>query len=178
VLRSLRCACSLPTAQIVTPVTRHTRCRAAEVLEVIDPARPARQSRTCGSLGVTPAAETPGLRESGAACAAAVAPDELARLPRRCAGLIRGSAAPARPTALPPAAPPSCVRGTCGGIFERWARKLAHCFGCGREPHPSPTSSREGRGRAHPPPARGRERGSPSRRISFQQPDGMRLIVL
>ena len=35
--------------------------------------------------------------------------------------------------------------------------------------HPPPLPVREG-GRAHPPPARGRERGSPSRRISFQQP--------
>ena len=49
----------------------------------------------------------------------------------------------------------------------RWAGKPAHCFGC-KEAHPSPTLSREGRGHAHPPPARGRERGSPSERISFQ----------
>lgn len=37
---------------------------------------------------------------------------------------------PGLPTALPPAAPPSFVRGTCGGISIQWAGKLAHRFGC------------------------------------------------
>ena len=38
--------------------------------------------------------------------------------------------APGLPTALPPTAPPSFARGTCGGISIRWAGKLAHRFGC------------------------------------------------
>ena len=56
------------------------------------------------------------------------------------------------------------MRGTCGGIFKRWAGKLAHCFGCS-DCKRDPTPSREGRGRAHPPPARGRERGSLNRTL-------------
>jgi hypothetical protein len=78
----------------------------------------------------------------------------------------------------PPRRPRRIARGTCGGIFKRWAGKPAHCFGC-EEHHPSPTPSREGRGHAHPPPARGREQGSPSERISFQGTrTGARLVAL
>lgn len=89
-----------------------------------------------------------------------------------------GSPCASRPTALPPRRPRRIARGTCGGIFKRWAGKPAHCFGC-EESHPSPTPSREGRGRAHPPPARGREQGSPSERISFQGTrTGARLVAL
>ena len=50
----------------------------------------------------------------------------------------KGSPCASRPTALPPAAPPSRVRGTCGGIFKRWAGKLAHCMGCWNPTHPQP----------------------------------------
>jgi len=60
---SLRCVLlrKLRSCQIVTLVTRHARCRAAECDEVIGPARPPRQSLTFGSLGVTSAAEAPDL---------------------------------------------------------------------------------------------------------------------
>jgi len=30
----------------------------------------------------------------------------------------------------PPTRPRRIARGTCGGIFKRWAGKPAHCFGC------------------------------------------------
>src|SRR5574337_989708 len=117
-------------------------------------------------------------RERWAGFAAAAAPDKLAHRPRCCAGPggwqpVRQSSHRALPTSPRPLA-----RGTCGGIFKRWAGKPAHCFGR-EEHHPSPTPSREGRGHAHPPPARGRERGSPSERISFQGTrTGTRLVAL
>jgi hypothetical protein len=38
--------------------------------------------------------------------------------------------APVVPPRSPQLRPRPQVRGTCGGIFKRWAGELAHCFGC------------------------------------------------
>ena len=157
---------SLHASQIVTPVTRHARCRAAEESDRGAPARPSRQSLRFVSR------QPQSRRRSDLAgvFTASVAPGELSHPPRRCDAFVEMQ--PARLTSH--RAPPSCapvesrgglVGGSSSGGPGNWLTASA-----AEEPHPSPTPSREGRGRAHPPPARGRERGSPSRRISFQQP--------
>jgi hypothetical protein len=77
----------------------------------------------------------------------------------------RGSLRAGRPTALSPRVPRAWARGDGGGIFRRWAGKPAHCFGCVLNIHPQPLPA--GRGHAHPPPARGRERGVRARGSVF-----------
>jgi len=56
-----RCSARCGAGQIVTPVTRQARSRAAEcgVKDMFAAARPPRQSLACGSLGGTSAAEAP-----------------------------------------------------------------------------------------------------------------------
>lgn len=181
-LRSARCS-AVPNA---TPVTRHARSRAAEDrvqrsarsgLAAAQPAISGSTAAPFAALGGTSAAEAPLL----------VIVRSAALQPLRQAGWhsCRDAAPPVRGQPVrqsshraPPTRPRRMARGTCGGIFKRWAGKPAHCFGC-EEHHPSPTPSREGRGHAHPPPARRREQGSPSERISFQGTrTGTRLVAL
>jgi len=107
---------SLHAGQIATPVTRHARCRAAGCLSW--------SSRLGSRAGRSPSAALvsrgpQGRRLSGV---------ERAPSRSRCArGPVTASAgaagprcflppsSPVQPTALPPAAPPSLARGTCGG---------------------------------------------------------------
>ena len=67
-----------------------------------------------------------------------------------------------------PTAPPSTGEGDLWGDLSAVGQVTGSLFRAARFPHPPPLP--EGRGLAHPPPARGRERGSPSERISFEEP--------
>jgi len=107
----------LRARQIVTSTTRHARCRAA--FDVIGPARPSRQSlRSChvGRCDAGPQATGQALR-----C--------RRRASMRCHatcggfGLVEGAQTEACPPRSPHA-PPSLVRGTCGGSLMRWAQRL------------------------------------------------------
>ena len=136
---ALRCAPlhKLRPCQIVTPVTRHARCLAAERLEVIGPARPPRQSLTFGSLGVTSAAEAPDLRGWVVVFAATAAPNKLAHRPRRCVDRNAGQRVRQSSQRAPPTAPPSSVRGTCGGSSSGGPGKCLTASAA-EEPDPSP----------------------------------------
>jgi len=102
----------------------------AGFIEMLAAARPPRQSLACGSLGDTSAAEPPLLVD---ARSASLQPLRQAswHIGRDAAPPV-GRGQPVRQSShrAPPTAPPSIARGTCGGIFKRWAGKLAHCFGC------------------------------------------------
>ena len=153
-LRSVCCAPARSSPR--TPATPDAGPLNALTLEVIGPARPPRQS-----LRVV--ARRPRRRRTS----------ERWRAPRRsrCArGPVTPAAwlgpsagmqpsSPVKPTAIPLTSPRPSARGTCGGSSSGgpgdWLTASA-AF----EHHPSPTPSREGRDHAHPPPARGRERGS------------------
>jgi len=118
--RSLRCA-SLNAAPARSPPRSPAKPGAGPLNagcgEVLAAARPPRQSLACGSLGGTSAAETPllvAVRAASPCCAA-----------RRRWQPVRQSSHRA-----PPTRPRRIARGTCGGIFKRWAGKPAHCFGC------------------------------------------------
>ena len=116
---------SLRIRQIATPVTRHARCRAAERLEQIEPARPARQSFAFGSFGVTRSAETPALKRWAGAFAQPLRQascHSAHRAPGPSSPSLQPSS-PVQPTALPPVAPPSFMRGTDGGIFNAVGRE-------------------------------------------------------
>ena len=129
---------SLHASQIVTPVTRHARCRAAEESDRGAPARPPRQSLRFVSR------QPQSRRRSDLAgvFTASVAPGELSHPPRRCDAFVEMQ--PARLTSH--RAPPSCAPvlrrgGLVGGSIQRWVGKPAHCFGCVRRPpipHPFP----------------------------------------
>jgi hypothetical protein len=122
-LRFARCG----AGQIVTPVTRHARCRAAECDEVIGPARPPRQSlrlvaRRPQRRRISEAGRSPSLQPPRQASW---------HVGRDAASPEHGAArAPVVPPRSPQLRPRRITRGTCGGIFKRWAGKLAHCFGC------------------------------------------------
>ena len=90
----------------------------------------------------------------------------------------RGSACARRPTALPPAAPPSFVRGTCGGIFKRWAGKLAHCFGCGNTKYRNTKSLNSQSPPTPRPPSRAGARKSKQKDQFLAARNGKRLVVL
>jgi hypothetical protein len=101
---------------------------------VLAAARPPRQSLPkpgCGQLGGTALAKPPLLVRWRSSLRCFVAHDA-------------GSPYAGRPTAIPPASPHAGARGTCGGIFERWAGKPAHCFGCRTPPIPRPLPVMEG----------------------------------
>ena len=99
-------------------------------IEVLAAARPPRQSLACGSLGGTSAAEAPLLV---IVRSAALQPLRQAswHIGRDAAPPV-GRGQPVRQSShrAPPTRPRRIARGTCGGIFKRWAGKPAHCFGC------------------------------------------------
>ena len=153
------------------------RSAAAPLLSQRPAARPPRQSLACGSLGGTSAAEPPLFV---IVRSAALQPLRQASWHIGCdAALPVGRWQPVRQSSH--RAPPSCAPVPCegdlwgdlhGGGPGNWLTASA-----AEEHHPSPSLPvREGRNcqppeqPAHPPPARGRERGSPSRRISFKRP--------
>ncbi len=105
---------------------------------------------------------------------AATAPGDLSQRPPMLRALVPylHPSSPVNPPRSPQRRPRRITRGTCGGIFDAVGREAGSSLRLLFTqfiPHPFPTPSREGRGRAHPPPARGRERGSPSRRISLKE---------
>jgi hypothetical protein len=83
------------------------------------------------ALGGTSVAEAPTLVKLGGPLAAAVAPAAPSRWPRFLGPSLRRGrcpVAPVGPTAIPPTAPPSPVRGTCGGIFNAVDRETGSPF--------------------------------------------------
>jgi hypothetical protein len=119
---------------------------------VIAAARTTRQSLPFGQLGVTPPAEPPLLRSSGR-LRFAVAPEEA-----------MAARAPCSPPQSPHGAPVPC-EGDLWGDLSAVGQVTGSLLRLRLFPHPPPLP--QGRGLAHPPPARGRERGSPSERIGF-----------
>jgi hypothetical protein len=111
-----RCSARCGTGQIATPVTAKPDAGSlnAGFIEVFAAARPPRQSLRLVSR-----------RPQGRRCS-------------WCCGRLLCVAPPAGVAARAPVVPPHSpqlrprqqVRGTCGGIFKRWAGKPAHCFGC------------------------------------------------
>ena len=92
---------------------------------------------------------------------ASVVPGELSR---RSRWLARPRSAAARrrqgiPPPIPPAAPPSRRGGLVGGSIQAVGRVTGSLLRLLTKTTHPPTPSLKGRGRAHPPPARGRERG-------------------
>jgi hypothetical protein len=122
---------SLRNRQIATPVTRHARCRAAEVL----PDRAGSARVPVVRLRLTWCHARRGAAGShgwGGRLRAAAAPGDLSQRPpllRALGGTPAACNARAAHRA-PPSCAPSLARGTCGGIFERWAGTRAHHFGC------------------------------------------------
>lgn len=129
--RAHRCAASAALGPDRPPNTRHARRRAANTEHRIQlsPARTPRQSLAFGSLGGTSLAVPPVLVNVGVPCAAAVAPAALSHRPLVLRDHWRRAHSLSGPTGSPHA-PPSSMRGTCGGIFDRWARQSAHRLRC------------------------------------------------
>ena len=118
-----------------------------------------RRASRCARLGVTSVAEPPLLVSRAVGCAAAAAPGELARRPRRCAALrAGGSACAGRPTALPPAAPPSMGEGDLWGDLQAVGRETGSLLRLLKNPtHPQPLPVREGAVPTPRPPVGGSE---------------------
>jgi hypothetical protein len=79
-------------------------------------------------------------RESSVGCAATAAPVKLAQRPRRCAARGGGgSPCASRPTALPPAAPPSNCEGDLWGDLQAVGRETGSLLRLrGTPPIPNP----------------------------------------
>ena len=128
-LRSARCG----AGQIATPVTRHARSRAAED-RVQRSARSGSTAAPFAALGVTSAAEAPPLV---IVRSAALQPLRQAswHIGRDAAPPV-GRRQPVRQSShrAPPTAPPSRVRGTCGGIFIAVGRETGSLLRLRRTP--------------------------------------------
>jgi hypothetical protein len=123
--------------------------------EVIAAARTPRQSLPFGQLGVTSLAEPPLLISCGR-LRGALAPEEA-----------RAARAPCSPPQSPHGAPVP-GEGDLWGDLSAVGQVTGSLLRLRGFPHPPPLP--QGRGLARPPPARGRERGSPSERIGFEEP--------
>ncbi len=155
-LTSLRCVLlrTLRPCQIVTPVTRHARCRAAECLGVIGPARPPRQSLRLVS-------RRPQRRRTS--CAGRPSPLQP---PRQASWHIgRDAASPEHGQRVRQAshrAPPSCApvkcEGDLWGDLQAVGRETGSLLRLLKNPtHPPPLPVREGAMPTPRPPVGGSE---------------------
>ena len=111
----------------------------------LKPNSPGTESARCGSTAAPVAAQGSAWCHVGRRAAAAGERCgrhlQSAALRRRPEGGV-AARAPVVPPRSPQLRPRRIARGTCGGVFKRWARKPAHCFGClncKRDPtHPPP----------------------------------------
>jgi len=156
---------SRPHRQIATPGTRHARCRAARGLVAIEPARPARQS-----LGLRPTwchafrgdADSQARGRAPARIRCARGPGTsfaVASGPLHSLAAFSASATHRAPSSCAPVFGEGDLWGDlrCGGPGD-WL--IASAANPKYPHHPSPTSSREGRGSRPPPPPPGGARKS------------------